>query len=195
MTSNWQQPVVQLPVSLFAIPPIAIYYQGYMLSSQQHTEYKGQGQLDSSINHFSCMKGYWGENIFVCQLADECSVWNGVQFCRQTQAELPQPTILHTSNGQMIKHRHHKISAKARFWMTASRKCSGAQGLCTRIPQNHGPGSLTWLCYIAVFLELLGTAKTPQSSLTSHGGQPGRELMSNKFWRLQKSPPINKKTC
>lgn len=165
-----------------------------MLSSQQHAGSGDHGQLDSSIDHFSCMKHYWGENIFVCMLAVECSVQNSVLESNQTSCN-PR-TTLHTSNGQRTKHRHQGTSAKAGFWMMVSRKCSGAEGIHRKTPQKDRPGSLT-LSHGCVFLELQGIAKTPQRSLASHGGQKGRKPASNKLIVLKTAikTPINKKTC
>ena len=97
-----------------------------MLSSQQHAGYGDQGQLDSSIDHFSCMKSYWGENTFVCMLAVERSVQNGVQLWRQTQTDLLQipadrttPCCTPLIAREPDKHRHNGTSAEAGFWMMA----------------------------------------------------------------------------
>lgn len=168
------------------------------MSSQQHAGYGDQGQLDSSIDHFSCMKHYWGENIFVCMLAVECSVQNSVLETNQTSCNSPPPPppTLHTSNGQRTKHRHQGTSAKAGFGMMVSRKCSGPEGIHRKTPQKDRPGSLTF-SHGCVFLELQGIAKTPQRSLASHGGQKGRKPASNKLIILKTAikTPINKKTC
>lgn len=124
-----------------------MYYHGYMLSSQQHARYVDQG---SGIDHFISMKSYWGENISVCMLEVEHSVQNSVQFWTQTQTDLLQPPMDRTPPccppllaREPAKHRHRGTSAKAGFWMTVSRKCSGTQSLRRKTPQKRGPGSLT----------------------------------------------------
>ena len=71
-----------------------------MLSSQQLAGYGDQGQLNSSIDHCSCMKSYWGENTFVCVLA---VVWYGTVFSfgdklRQTSCNPPRTAPHHAAH-------------------------------------------------------------------------------------------------
>lgn len=86
----------------------------------------------------------------------------------------PRPSMLHISNGQRSKPKHQGTSAKAGFWMTASSKCSGAQGHHRKAPQKHGPENLACLYRIVVRFSSSKVVQRHHKAPSPHTGAAGQ---------------------